>query len=101
MISLNEERKYLYYKLLSGFTHGSYYSTNMYRRNLGTSMILGEFINIDEWKFIYNVAWPVFEIASESYIYRASMGKICTIYSDEFKDEIRRRINITTHQNKS
>lgn len=87
--SINEERKYLYYSLLSGFTHGGYYSTRIYRKNLGTKMSFGEFINIDDWKFVYSVVWPAFEIASEFFITKASKGDIKNIYSKDFKNEIR------------
>jgi hypothetical protein len=86
---INEEQKYLYYKLLSGFTHGGYHSTNIYRKNLGTKMSFGEFINIDDWKFVYSVVWPAFEIASEFFIAKASKGNIKNIYSEDFKNEIR------------
>lgn len=87
--SINEERKYLYYSLLSGFTHGGYHSTGIYRKNLGTKMAFGEFISIDDWKFVYSVVWPAFEIASEFFIAKASKGNIKNIYSEDFKNEIR------------
>jgi hypothetical protein len=92
--SVNEERKYLFYKLLSGYTHGGYYSTNLYRKNLGTCMTLGEFISLDNWKLVYVVAWPAFEVASEFFIDRASNGQFKIVYSEEFKNEIRSIINI-------
>ncbi len=92
--SVHEERKYLYYKLLSGYTHGGYYSTNLYRKNLGTCKILGEFISIDDWKLVYIVAWPAFEIASEFFIDRASKSQFEICYSEEFKSEIRSLIDI-------
>jgi hypothetical protein len=92
--SVNEERKYLYYKLLSGYTHGGYNSTYLYRKNLGTCKTLGEFISLDDWKLVYIVAWPAFEIASEFFIDRASKSQFKIVYPNEFKDEIRSLIDI-------
>ncbi len=97
--SINEERKYLYYKLLSGYTHGGYYSTFLYRKNLGTCMSFGEFININDWKFLYCISWPAFEIASELFIEKASEGNINTVYSDKFKKEIRTALEMAEKSN--
>jgi len=92
--SVNEERKYLYYQLLSGYTHGGFNSTWIYRKNLGTLKQVGEFIDLTDWKLVYSVSWPVFEIATELYIDRATFSKSKIIYSDDFKNEIREAINI-------
>lgn len=90
--SINEERKYLYYKLLSGYTHGDYYSTNLYRKNLGVCRTLGEFISLDDWKLVYTVAWPAFEIASEFFVDRASWSQVDTLYPEDLKNDIRKLI---------
>lgn len=86
---LNEDRKYLYYRLLSSYTHGGYCSTGIYRKDLGVCKKLGEFIDIKDWKLVYAVAWPVFELATEFFIDRATLSEVKNIYSDKFKKEIR------------
>lgn len=96
--SLNYERKYLNYRVLSGYTHGGYYATFTYRKNLGTKMITGEFIDIDDWKFLYFTSWPAFEIASELFLEKASEGNITPLYSKEFKKEIRSAFEVKRKQ---
>ena len=92
--TIGEERKYLYYKLLSGFIHGGYYATTVYRKNLGWCKEFGEFIDVNDWKLIYSVTWPVFEISSELFIEKATFSRIKNIYSDDFKIEIRKTLKI-------
>jgi hypothetical protein len=87
--SLNEERKYLYYKLLSTYTHSGYKATEIFRKNLGAMKQFGEFVDIEAWKFIYGVSWPIFEIASELFILRGANSTYYPLYDINFKKEIR------------
>jgi hypothetical protein len=92
--SVNEERKYLYYSKLSDYTHGGYNSTWIYRKNLGTLKEFGEYIEINDWKLVYAVSWPVFEIATEYFVSKATSCQIKNLYSDDFKRRIRESINL-------
>jgi len=85
--SLNAETKYLNYIILSQYTHATHYAGKIYRRNLGTEKILSERVRLDDWKFVFAVCWPVFELATELYIYRTE-GKE-ELYSIEFKEAVR------------
>jgi len=85
--SLNEERKYFNYILLSQYTHATHYAGKIYRRNLGTEKILSEQVRLDDWRFVFAVCWPVFELATEFYVYRTE-GKE-ELYGMEFKEAIR------------
>jgi len=85
--SLNEERKYLYYILLSQYAHATHYAGKIFRQNLGTARILREQVSLDDWKLVFSVCWPVFELATELYIYRTENKE--ELYSIEFKEAIR------------
>lgn len=85
--SLNEERKYINYILLSQYTHATHYAGEIYRQNLGTEKILSEQVRLDDWKFVFAVVWPVFELATELYAYRTE-GKE-ELYKFEFKESLR------------
>jgi hypothetical protein len=89
--SLNEERKYIYYMLLSQYTHLTHYSGRIYRRHLGTEKKLEEKVSLEDWKFIFSVCWPVFEFATEYYLLKSQNGK--TIYSEDFKALITEALN--------
>jgi hypothetical protein len=91
---IGEERKYLYYKMLSNYTHGNYYSTRIYKKNLGVDSVFGEFIENIDWLFIYSITWPIFELASEILVLRASKGKCTQVYSHEFKNKIRKALEL-------
>lgn len=77
---LNEERKYLYYIMLSQYSHFSHHSTMIYQENLGTNKILIEKPHIDLWKFCFATTFPVFRFASKLFL--ASLGSTDEICSD-------------------
>lgn len=85
--SFGEERKYGQYMLLCQYTHLSHYAGKMYRKNLGVYKELSEEVQLDDWKLVFAVCWPVFEFATEFYIFRAQRQE--SIYSSEFKEKIR------------
>ncbi|MBS1663716.1 MAG: hypothetical protein JST68_21915 [Bacteroidetes bacterium] len=87
LMSLNEERKYIYYILLSQYAHSTHYASNMYRKNLGTEKILNENVRMEEWKLVFAMCWPVFELATEFYIYRTQGRE--ELYTIEFKEKVR------------
>jgi len=83
--SLNEERKYLYYILLSQYTHMTHYAGKIYRKNLGVDKKLKEESSIDDWKLVFSISWPVFEFATELYVLKT--GNKESIYSNEFRSK--------------
>lgn len=85
--TLNEERKYLYYILLSQYTHLTHYAGSIYRKNLGAEKELTEQPQPDRWKLVFAVSWPVFELATELYIY--TIGQQDILYTPQFKEKIR------------
>ena len=46
---LDMPERYVPYRLGSQFTHVAGYATGIYRRNLGTSAVVGEFLEADQW----------------------------------------------------
>jgi hypothetical protein len=85
--SLNEERKYINYMLLSQYTHLTHYSGRIYRSHLGTEKKLEEKVSFEDWKFIFSICWPVFEFATEYYLLKSQNKK--DVYSQDFKAAIR------------
>lgn len=57
MKSLDDERKYLGYIVLSQFAHGSHNATGLYRKNLGTDKSLGEFVEASTWSIPLSGCW--------------------------------------------
>lgn len=55
------EKWYLPYRLLSQYPHGTHVATGLYRRNLGTATVTGEFITPSDWKSILTVTWHSLE----------------------------------------
>lgn len=92
LISFNEHRKYLYYMLLSQYTHSSYHALNLYRRNLGTEQVIGEFFDLNDWRLVFAVSWPSFQLATDFYITTVTEHGMTSAYSDEFKNEISNKI---------
>ena len=85
--SLGEERKYLNYMLLCQFTHLSHYAGNTYRQNLGSEKVFTETAQMDNWNLVFNICWPVFELAAEFYLFRVEQKD--TPYNDSFKNIVR------------
>ena len=90
--SINEERKYLYYILLSQYTHLSHFSATLYQKNLGINKEINESANLDMWKLVFAATWPIFEFTTELFI--ISMGISEELYSKELKEAIRNAINL-------
>lgn len=42
---------------------------------------------IDNWKIVFAVSWPIFELATELFIY--TIGEQAILYTPEFKEDIR------------
>jgi hypothetical protein len=55
--SLNREELYLAYILFSQFEHGTHFSTNIYRRNLGIYKQIGEYITPRSWIDPFKLCW--------------------------------------------
>lgn len=90
--SLDEERKYINYMLLSQYTHLTHYSGKIYRRHLGTEKKLEEKVSFEDWKFIFSICWLVFEFATEYYLLK-SKSKI-EVYTKEFKEVVRQSLMV-------
>lgn len=87
---INEERKYIYYVILSQYSHFSHHSSNIYQKNLGVYKELAETNNVDLWKFSFGTTLPIFRLASEFFF--ASLGYTEEIFLDEEKNEFERLI---------
>lgn len=91
--SLNEERKYLNYLLLSQYTHMTHYAGKIYRQNLGTERELSEKVQTEEWSYVFSICWPIFELATELYVFRTENKEV--LYEKEFKEEIRKNLLVS------
>jgi hypothetical protein len=88
--SMNEERKYLYYILLSEYTHFSHHATGIYQKNLGILKTFEETPNLDLWKLVFSSSWPIFELTTEFFM--KSLGYQSEVYSKKMKSDIRKAI---------
>lgn len=57
LIELGEEERYLTYRLLSQYAHGTFFATAHYQQNLGTAKVHLENINESMWKGPLNIAF--------------------------------------------
>jgi hypothetical protein len=55
---------YPIYAILSQYTHGTHFATWLYRRNLGTKMLSGEFTAPHQWYVPLTASWWAFQAVS-------------------------------------
>lgn len=77
---LNAEQKYLFYVMLSQYTHFSHHSSTIYQKNLGTEKIFTETENIDLWKLAFSTSLPIFKLAIELFL--RSLGYKQQLFTD-------------------
>ncbi|RAJ19814.1 DUF5677 domain-containing protein [Pedobacter cryoconitis] len=88
--SLEQERKYINYLLLSQYTHMSHVAGKIYRQNLGAKKELSENVNLEDWYYVFAICWPVFELATELYVFRTENRE--NLYKNEFKETINKSL---------
>ncbi len=59
---------YRFYILLSAYTHTNFEAGNLYRKNLGGSKELGEFITPEDWRLPLEVAWWSFFLIARDFL---------------------------------
>ncbi len=65
---IDEEKKYLYYIMLSQYSHYSHTASAIYQRNLGSAKILSEEPREDLWRFVFATTFPAFRLTSTFFL---------------------------------
>jgi hypothetical protein len=84
--SLNEERKYLYFIMLSQYTHFSHYAAGLYQKNLGTAKEYEETNNLERWKIAFGSTIPAFLLVTEMYAMSTSASK--KLWSNPYREKV-------------
>ncbi|MBI4325111.1 MAG: hypothetical protein HY674_07585 [Chloroflexi bacterium] len=66
---LNDPQHYVFYILLSAYTHSTFEAGNLYRQNLGCGKKLGEFISPASWLRPFEVTWKSFFLTARDFLY--------------------------------
>lgn len=67
---LDEPQLYVFYILLSAYTHSNFEAGSLYRQNLGCGKKLGEFITPGSWQFPLEVTWRSFFATAHEFLER-------------------------------
>ena len=66
---IEDPHLYQFYIVLSAYTHTNFEAGTLYRKNLGTSKKLGEFITAQQWHLPLEVAWSSFFLLARDFLY--------------------------------
>jgi len=66
---LADQQLYVFYILLSAYTHSNFEAGNLYRENLGCGKKLGEFITPFSWLIPLEVTWKSFFLTAREFLY--------------------------------
>ncbi len=61
---------YVFYVLLSAYTHSNFEAGSLYRKNLGCGKELGEFIGPADWRLPFEVVWRSFFTTAREFLLR-------------------------------
>jgi hypothetical protein len=67
--NIGDPHLYQFYILLSAYTHTNFEAGSLYRRNLGCSKELGEFITSSDWRLPLEVAWKSFFLIARDFLF--------------------------------
>jgi hypothetical protein len=77
---------YTLYIIASQFVHGGHFATGLYRKNLATAKIHGEFITPSNWARPLNTAWRSWLLAGQSVLLQLRGDRKQFNYVEEAKE---------------
>jgi len=90
--SLGEARKYMMYVIASQFAHATHEAVGLYRKNLGTARVIGEYIAPEDWAICFAMSWYSLHASGERFLERAG-GNPRDFLSAEFGGRVQAAIN--------